>query len=183
MQFIDSHIHLQEYKTNDAQQIISDLQSNGFSKVVCASTSPKDWAKVADYASSSKDFIVPAFGLHPWYLSDYEHDFIEILTNYLTKFSNSWVGECGLDKLKTNNNLVDQENILKLQIDIAKSFNRPLSLHMLKAEQEMVKFLNDMPHNFMFHSFSGSKEFLLLSLKKGAVFLYDKSLFVISREI
>lgn len=176
MQFTDSHIHLQDYKTKDAQQIISDLQAEGFYKIVCVSTSSNDWAKVAYYASLAKDFVVPAFGVHPWYLSSESTNFIDILINYLTKFPDSWVGECGLDKLKTSNNITKQEEIFKIQIDIAKEFNRPLNIHLLKAEQEMVKFLSVMPKSFMFHSFSGSKEFLLLSLKKGAYISLSQSI-------
>ena len=69
MQFTDSHLHLQDYKAKDAQQIIADLRAAGFAKVVCASTSPADWEQTAAFAAAAPDLVVPAFGLHPWYIA------------------------------------------------------------------------------------------------------------------
>ena len=92
MQFTDSHLHLQDYKTKDAQQIITSLRSLGFVKVVCASTSPQDWQAVADFACQAPDLVVPAFGLHPWYLDLSGIDFAAKLEAFLRRFPSAWVG-------------------------------------------------------------------------------------------
>ena len=173
MQFTDSHIHLQEYKTKDAQQIINDLQKLGFYKVVCASTSPKDWDEVSSIVKLAPKMIIPAFGMHPWYIDDCKN-FSSLLTQKLKEFSYSWIGECGLDNLKAKNK-ADQETVFTVQINKAKEFNRPLNIHMLKAEEQMIKYLPAMPKKFMFHSFSGSKEFLFLAIKRGAYISLSKS--------
>ena len=167
MQFTDSHLHLQAYKAKDAQQIISDLRNLGFVKVVCAATSPKDWQDVAQWAENFPDMVIPAFGLHPWYLECEGSYFISKLESCLARYPNAWVGECGLDNLKAGN-LKRQEEVFLSQLELAAKFRRPVNIHLLKAEEQMAKLLPFMPARFMFHSFSGSKEFLALALKKGA---------------
>ena len=148
MQFTDSHLHLQVYKAKDAQQIISDLH-------------------IAIWAENFPDMVIPAFGLHPWYLEFKGGDFISNLEDYLVRYPNAWVGECGLDNLKAGK-LKRQEEVFLSQLELAAKFRRPVNIHLLKAEEQMAKFLPLMPQRFMFHSFSGSKEFLALALKKGA---------------
>ncbi len=175
MQFTDSHLHLQDYKTKDAQQIIASLRSLGFVKVVCASTSPQDWQAVADFACLAPDLVVPAFGLHPWYLDLSGIDFAAKLEACLRRFPSAWVGECGLDKLK-GGDFNSQEHFFNIQISIAKAFHRPLNIHALKVEDVMARLLPQMPPQFMLHSFSGSNEFLRLVLKKGGYISISKAL-------
>ena len=50
MQFTDSHIHLQDYKEKNVQEIIKDMKNLGFSKVICVSSKPCDWNEVAKIA-------------------------------------------------------------------------------------------------------------------------------------
>ena len=63
MQFTDSHIHLQDYKEKNKQKIISDMKNLGFSKIICASSHPSDWSKIAQIALTNPDFVIPAFGV------------------------------------------------------------------------------------------------------------------------
>lgn len=167
MQFTDSHLHLQEYKTNDAQQIIAKLRALGFTKVVCASTSPQDWQHVAHMVLLAPDMVIPAFGVHPWYLESADSNFAAELKAILRRFPAAWVGECGLDNLKAGNPK-KQEQFFVAQIDIAKELGRPLNIHALKADNAIIRLLPQMPQRFMLHSFSGSKEILTAALKHGA---------------
>ena len=67
MQFIDTHIHLQDYKTKSAPQIIAGARAAGVEKFVCAAVTEKDWPEVAALAEAYPEVVVPAYGLHPWY--------------------------------------------------------------------------------------------------------------------
>ena len=167
MQFIDSHLHLQDYKTNNAPQIIADLRAKGFVKIVCASSVPSDWEQVAALAARYPDMVIPAFGLHPWYIKDAPENWSDKIRGYLQKFSNAWVGECGLDRLKAPAE-EGQAEAFAVQIELAKEFNRPLNIHVLKADDWLRPFWQAMPPRFMLHSFGGSIEFLGEALKYGA---------------
>lgn len=166
MQFTDSHIHLQDYKEKNVQEIIKDMKNLGFSKVICVSSKPCDWNEVAKIATNNSEFVVPAFGIHPWYVTNADiYQKIE-LNNYLVKFSNAVIGECGLDNLKVNNPAL-QEQIFNYQIELAKNFNRPICIHALKANNQIEKLLNQMPKKFMMHAFNGSTDFLKKIIKYG----------------
>lgn len=167
MQFTDSHLHLQDYKTNNAPQIIADLRAKGFAKVVCASSSPSDWARVADLALRYPDMIIPAFGLHPWYVNEAPADWLDTVERYLRQFPKSWVGECGLDRLKAPSQ-EGQEAAFAVQIELAEKLNRPLNIHLLKADDWFRKFWRRLPERFMLHSFGGSTGFLREALDNGA---------------
>ena len=166
MQFTDSHIHLQDYKEKNEQKIISDMKNLGFSKIICASSHPSDWSKIAQIASTNPDFVVPAFGVHPWYVADVTTDWKNELNNYLAKFPHALVGECGVDNLKAGNNEL-QEQIYAYHIDLAKSLKRPICIHALKANNQIEAMLPKMPDRFMLHAFGGSLDFLQKILKHG----------------
>ena len=166
MQFTDSHIHLQDYKLSNAQQIIAEMKHLGFTKVVCVSARPSDWNKVALLAEEYGDFIIPAFGLHPWYVAEADENWENQLIDYLQKFSNAWVGECGLDRLKAPSE-DNQLLLFQKQIEIAKKFNRPINIHALRADEWINNLWQDMPKHFIIHSFGGSVEFMRQVLKFG----------------
>ncbi|MBP3515813.1 MAG: TatD family hydrolase, partial [Alphaproteobacteria bacterium] len=66
MKFIDTHIHLQDYKSKSATKIIEESLAAGVEKFICASTSENDWDSVAALYERFPDRVIPAFGLHPW---------------------------------------------------------------------------------------------------------------------
>lgn len=156
---------MQDYKTNNAQQIVSDMQDIGFAKVVCVSSTPKSWENVAKITMQHSNFVIPAFGLHPWYIKQATVDWQQQLRCYLNKFSNAQVGECGLDCLKVEPE--KQQEVFEAQINLAKEFNRPLNIHILKADEWFLTFLPRISSKFMLHSFSGSIELLHTITKAG----------------
>lgn len=175
MQFTDSHLHLQDYKTNNAQQIVADLQAKGFVKVVCVSSSPASWDKVAAIASAYPDLVIPAFGLHPWYLTQAPQNWPEVIRSYLLQFPQAWVGECGLDRLKAPSE-EGQLEVFMTQVELAKELNRPMNIHALKADGWFSRLWPKLPPRFMLHSFGGSVEFLQAALKAGAMISLSASL-------
>ena len=166
MQFTDSHIHLQDYKQKNTQQNIEEMKKSGFAKVICASSHPDDWQAIADIKDKNHDFVIPAFGVHPWYVQQAQKTWQEQLVHFLQNYPTALVGECGLDNLKAGNPKL-QEQIFIYHMDIANSLNRPICIHVLKATNQIEKLLNDMPDKFMLHAFGGSIDFLQKILKHG----------------
>ena len=176
MQFIDSHIHLQDYKEKNVQQIIKKMQSLGFTKIICASSHPSDWYKIAEITTDNSDFIIPAFGIHPWYIDKTNPTWQNELQDYLKQFSNALIGECGLDNLKAENKDL-QETFFIDQIQIAKKHNRSICIHSLKADNQIEKLLPEMPDKFMLHAFNGSIETLQKILKFGGYISISDTIF------
>ena len=159
MHLTDSHIHLQDYKGKNAHQIIIDMQKLGFEKIICVSAKQNEWSDVAKIASMENGFIVPAFGVHPWYVNNVLGEWEKQLENYLQKYEFAMVGECGLDMMK-NQNYEKQEEIFGIQACLAKKYNRPMNIHLIKAEDKFCKLHKLLPKKFVIHAFGGSLNFL-----------------------
>lgn len=169
MQFIDTHVHLQDYKTNNTQQIVLELRSLGFVKIVCVSAKVQDFAIAASLSESEKDLIIPAFGVHPWYLENLSDDWLDVLRQYLQNYKNVHIGESGVDRLH-GGDMDKQIQVLREQMRLADEFDRPINLHILKAEDAFLSLKKDWPEKMILHSFSGSKQFLDEMMKTKAFF-------------
>lgn len=175
MQFIDSHIHLQDYKTKNTQQIIAELQQCNFAKVICVSTKPDDFAKVASFADAAPKLIIPAFGIHPWYTNDAPSDWENSIWHFLRLYPQSIIGECGIDRLK-GADIEQQKIVLQNHIKLADEFKRPLNIHLVHGEDILAQMFKYLPEKFLLHSFSGSIQFLQSALCHGAYISLNPSI-------
>ena len=156
MTYADTHIHLQDYSPADVKNVVTNANKNNVCEFVNASSHPADWQKVLKIASEFKG-IIPATGVHPWYVSEVPADWAERLEDLLRQNPQLWLGECGIDRLK-NPNTGGQLAILQPQIALAKKYNRPLIMHAVKADEILRPLLPELPEKTIFHSFTGSAE-------------------------
>lgn len=154
MDFFDTHIHLQDFADTN---VINLLKEGQISKCICVSAKQTDWQKVADIYEKYPDTIVPAFGLHPWYVHEKTSDWAEQLETYLQKYPLSLIGECGFDRLK-NKDFDIQKDVFLSQINLAKKYNRTLLVHAVKADIWLKEFWDILPHKTVFHSFNAHLE-------------------------
>jgi TatD DNase family protein len=154
--YVDSHIHLQDYKTHNVKNVVTNAIKNEVMHFINPSAHPSDWANVAALAAQYPQ-ITPAFGIHPWYIAAASPDWAQELEQYLQNNPSAMVGECGIDKLK-NPDTESQINILKAQINLAHKYNRPLIIHAVKADSELRDLFPALPSRTIFHSFTGSAE-------------------------
>ncbi len=154
MAYFDTHIHLQDFDNAD---IIDLLKTGKISKCICVSAKQEDWEKVALLYEKYTDIVVPAFGLHPWYVDTKSKTWITELEKYLIKYPSAMVGECGFDRLK-NPVYEEQKEVFLSQIDLAKKYNRTLLIHAVKADVWMENIWQILPKRFVFHSFNAHIE-------------------------
>lgn len=174
MQFIDTHIHLQDYKTKNTPQIIAAALSAGVAQMVCASTSEADWQTVASFAGAYPGQVIPAFGLHPWHLDNTAPDWEVRLEGVLQKHPAALVGESGLDRLK-NPSAEPQNSIFRLHIELAHCLKRPLIVHAVKAQGWLEEYWKILPERFVFHSYNGKAELLKKIIKAGGYVSFSHS--------
>lgn len=159
MDFIDTHLHLQDYKTRFATDIVQEAQAAGVIKMVCAATGFWDWDKVARFAKQYPAAVIPAFGLHPWYVREAKPDWPQRLAEFLERFPNALIGESGLDSVK-NTDDEPQNSIFYRHIRLAEEFKRPLIIHAVKAQNWLENYWDILPEKFVFHSYNGKREVL-----------------------
>lgn len=156
MIYADTHIHLQDYNPADVKNIVTNANKNNVCEFVNASSHPTDWQKVLDIAAEFME-IIPAIGVHPWYITETAADWVERLENLLQQNSKLWLGECGIDRLK-NSDTAKQLAILQTEIALAQKYQRPLIIHAVKADEILRPLLSALPAKTIFHSFTGSTE-------------------------
>ncbi len=156
MNYADTHIHLQDYSPADVKNVVTNANKNNVCEFVNISSHPTDWQKVLGIASEFKR-VIPAIGVHPWYIAEASADWVERLESLLQQNPQLWLGECGIDRLK-NPNTGEQMEILQTQIALAKKYQRPLIIHAVKADEILRPLLPVLPEKTIFHSFTGSAE-------------------------
>lgn len=120
-------------------------------------TQISDWQSVADICNKNS-YLFPAFGLHPWFITD---DIIIHMDNFLTALSNflqlphASLGEVGLDKniaLK----IETQKQVLIKQLELADRFNLTTSIHCFGAFDRLLPILKKFNLKYVLHGYSGS---------------------------
>lgn len=175
MYFIDTHIHLQAYNAKTAPQIIGEAAACGVGKLVCAAITEADWAHIADLAVKYPQTVIPAFGIHPWYLENLSAGWTQRLAEMLAHFPQALIGETGLDR---HHNPVPeiQAEVFRTHMDLAAQFNRPLLIHAVKAWDWLQDFWPQLQkRRFVFHSFNARREQLEQVIKAGGYISFSNS--------
>lgn len=107
----------------------------------------------ADMFSSDK---ICSVGLHPWYLnSDSLRSEMQWMQDIVQRDNVLAIGECGLDKhCKVDWDL--QLETFKWQLELAENIKKPVIVHCVRAQQEIIRLLNDFDVEFVFHGFNRS---------------------------
>lgn len=175
MNFIDMHIHLQDYKSSYAKDIVTKAKHLGINKLVCASIIEEDWEKVEIYANTYPDFVVPAFGLHPWYALNRSHGWEERIVEFFNSNPTAIVGETGVDGL-IEAPLSEQIKVFEQHLELARVIKRPVIIHMVKAGTWLEHNWQKLPEKFMLHSYNSSVEQLYHINKIGGYVSFSSSI-------
>jgi TatD DNase family protein len=172
----DAHNHLQDPRLGDPAPIIAAMKQAGVTRCVVNATRESDWQAVADLATAHPDFILPAFGIHPWHAHTATDGWQEKLAVVLEKHPQASIGECGLDHWVKEPSLEKiQRPIFLAQLRLAREMNRPVTIHCLKAWGALFDAFTETPppSRFLMHSFGGSIETARRLIPLGAWFSFS----------
>ncbi|KAG7370219.1 TatD-related deoxyribonuclease [Nitzschia inconspicua] len=171
LHLIDTHCHAQLYRDRD---MTYDLSSDEFSitctlekkirlqSLACA-VEPSDFDVTLQYASSSSS-ILPALGVHPWYVdaidvsdnnnnNNSNNNWIDQLHERLINHPAALVGEIGLCKIARwvrsypdgkAAAMQKQKHVLKQQMKLAAQLQRPVSVHCVDAHGLFVSTIQEL---------------------------------------
>jgi len=77
-----------------------------------------------------------SFGNHPWNIQHTIHEIEKTIVNNPQIIA---IGECGIDKLKSNKPVNEQIEFLKQQIELSERLKLPLILHIVNGYNEIIK--------------------------------------------
>lgn len=165
MQFIDTHIHLQDFKEDFAPRV---LESSAALRLVLVSAKVEDFAKVAELAEEYPVKVVPAFGVHPWYADEGLE--MEVLHAYLKRFPKALIGEIGVDGIRKAPTEA-QHKLFAAELEVAKEFNRPVIVHAARAFNALLKHEAALKSvRFSYHGFVKNRELIKFINKCGGYF-------------
>ena len=117
-----------------------------------------------------------SIGLHPWSLPLAERltDLIDQMRSLLASTPQIVaVGECGIDKVRSNASLAEQRAWLEAQMRLACQLHRPILLHTVRAWSEMIEIRRELAQEFdqlppmVLHGFRARGEVAQMMLNQG----------------
>lgn len=169
----DAHNHLQDERLDPwRDQIIAMMPQTGLAEMIVNGSSEEDWPQVAALARDHA-WIRPAFGLHPWHVKERSTNWLEVLRQHLANHPHAVVGETGLDRWIENPDIEAQLECFRVQITLAVEFDRPVTIHCLRAFGLLDQTLRSIKlprRGFLLHSFGGPAEMIPSFASMGAYF-------------
>ncbi len=188
---IDTHAHLdgEEFK-DDLSQTIIRAQKAGIERVFLPAIDAESCHSVLKVAHDHPGFAYPMLGLHPEEVkADYKEQLSEIrqiIDSELQKGTPVLaIGEIGLDYYWSREFENEQLEAFRQQVEWGIELHLPLMIHCRKAQNEMVKLLNEYKAELpggIFHCFTGNSleaeqllKFDNFALGIGGVLTFKKS--------
>eukprot|EP01064_Diplonema_japonicum_P012392 TRINITY_DN1986_c0_g1_i1.p1 TRINITY_DN1986_c0_g1~~TRINITY_DN1986_c0_g1_i1.p1 ORF type:complete len:257 (+),score=61.52 TRINITY_DN1986_c0_g1_i1:32-802(+) len=157
----DTHCHL-------PMDVYDEGVLDGGRKVLCG-IHETDWERMRCVEEKSGGDVRVGYGLHPWWAGERSEGWLAVLEAYLQKSPSCIVGEIGLDKLK-GPKMDEQVQLFTQQLALAVKYNRPCSIHCVKAfgaiEAVFSSKTHPLPNTLILHSWAGSPDTTNLLLRK-----------------
>lgn len=171
---VDTHCHVQALNfSGDLESTIREAKDAGVTRLLCISTSAADSKQAVDLAGRYEE-VWAVVGLHPHDAKGGEKD-IEIIESLASSKGVVAIGECGLDYYYKNSPKEDQKKMLIAQLELAKKYSLPLSLHIRGSKEDpadaFTEFFDIYDETYsmldgVVHSFSASREILSMILER-----------------
>lgn len=174
MNYYDAHNHLHDKRLEPfLDEICQKVKALSIAAMVVNSAKENQFDTVGALASKFS-WIIPAFGIHPWYVDRVSPDYIDNLNRALDKFGGC-VGEIGLDTYIKNHDIEKQKSIFIAQLKIAAERNLPATIHCVKAWDLLLEILRSHPLpkcGILIHSYGGLEPYIEPLLKLNAYFSF-----------
>lgn len=152
----DTHAHYDDDRfSENLDELMCSMQQNGVEKIVTCGCDGES-SKAALAIAEKYPFVYAAVGIHPCNIdSDTTIYELRQLANHEKCVA---IGEIGLDYYWESENKVEQKEIFKAQIDLAKELNLPVLVHDREAHADTIEILLKTKPRGVLHCFSGSVE-------------------------
>ncbi|MGB0732241.1 MAG: TatD family hydrolase [Pontibacterium sp.] len=172
MSLIDSHCHLDfaDFE-HDLAHVLSSARGRGVTKFIVPGVMADRWQR--QIAMAKQWGLHYALGMHPCFMQSHLPEHVACLDALLASEQAVAVGEIGLDAFIPNADLNAQQSLLDAQLNLAKSHNLPVILHVRKAHDQMLKTLRQvkLAQGGVVHAYSGSlqqaEQYIALGFKLG----------------
>ena len=172
----DAHNHLHDARLAPHLPAILDaLRPLDLRGAVVNGTRENDWSAVASLASEHA-WVLPSFGLHPWYAPQRSPQWLDALRRQLDAHPRAGLGEIGLDRWIAGHDLDDQRTVFTAQLALAAAENRPATIHCIQAWGALWDVIREHPlpaRGFLLHAYGGPAEMVAGFVARGGYFSFS----------
>lgn len=157
--WIDTHCHLDAAEFDaDRDLVHAAALEAGVRELVVPAVAVTHFPAVRD-CSQRYSGCLPAYGIHPLYVAQSQDRDLDTLRTWLSQNPAVAVGEIGLDFYVPAQSPARQEHFFAAQLEIARSLNLPVLLHLRKAIDHGLKYLRRIRVcGGIAHAFNGSRQ-------------------------
>ncbi len=174
MELTDTHCHLQFDRLVDrTDEILKNAKDVDVTRFICVGTSINDSQKAVSIAAAHKN-VWATVGTHPHEGKNFleQKDNVARLKDLLTMPKVVAVGEIGLDFYKNYSPKIDQEKLLRLQIEVSAPSGLPFVFHVRDAWSDFWRIFDSYQSaswrmSGVVHSFSATPKELDDALSRG----------------
>ena len=173
---LDTHCHLNDPAFAETlPEVILRAREAGVAACIVPAYDQASLSRTAELARQYPEYILPAYGLHPWFVGDGLD--IDELRGCLARPGTVAVGEIGLDFSPECPPPEAQLEPFKLQLAIAAELGLPVVIHCRKAHEALYKIVAEYKGRLtgVLHSFSGGKELALRFIELGFCIAFSGS--------
>ena len=161
MTFTDTHTHLyDEAFASEEDIVIARAVEAGVTKMVLPDIDSQTREAMFALADRHEGTLFPCAGLHPTSVGAGWQDEMLHMEKYLDR--KIWaIGEIGMDCYWSKEFIKEQEEVLRVQLEIAAKMSLPVIIHSRESTELIINILKDCSHlgvRGVFHAYSGSIE-------------------------
>lgn len=161
MEFIDTHSHLyDEAFASEEDAAIARAKEAGVNKIIFPDIDSQSREAMFAFADRYPEVIFPCLGLHPTSVDAGWQKELSQMESYMDRNIYA-VGEIGMDCYWSKDFLKEQQEVLRIQIEMAAKHDLPAIIHSRESTELIIKILKEYKHlniRGVFHAFSGSIE-------------------------
>jgi len=179
LKLFDCHNHIQDDRLfPQLEKVMNRAGLAGVKHMAIKGCCEADWTKVIEIVNRYPDTCL-AFGLHPWLIGGRSRQCFQTLEKLLTAYPQASVGEIGIDHAIESRNDAEQESVFLAQLEIARRFDRPVTIHCRRAWGRLIELLDqsgELPRGILIHCFGGSAEIATELVERGAYISFSGSI-------
>lgn len=166
--YFDTHAHYDDERFDpDRDAVLSAMKAGGIDLIVDPASDIASAKKARDIAEKY-DFVYFAAGVHPENAAEAADDFLNEVSALASHPKCVAIGEIGLDYHYGAETKQRQQELLRLQLDLARELKMPVIIHERDAAQDWLNILKDYRDVMgVCHCFSGSWETAKVILDAG----------------
>ena len=161
MEFIDTHSHLyDEAFAGEEDAAVARAAEAGVNRIIFPDIDSQSRDAMFDFADRHTGVIFPCLGLHPTSVGADWQEELSSMEAYLDR--SIWaIGEIGLDCYWSKEFLKEQQEVMRIQLEMAAARDLPVIIHSRESTELIINILKECRHlglRGVFHAFSGSME-------------------------